>query len=173
MRTHLIPLLLIFFLLPFLSLQAQSELEHKEYQLAEDVLWASPQGFDLSMDIYTPQAGETSYPVLVIFHGGGWLINDHSIMEQMAAYVASHAKYVVCNVNYRLLGDLDNTVTMNQIVEDAMGAVLWIKEHIGKYQGDSTQIALTGDSAGGHLAAIGRLAMALVADSQTKSLFIF
>jgi acetyl esterase/lipase len=43
---------------------------------------------------------------------------------------------------------------MNQIVEDAMGALLWIKEHIKTYKGDPDKIAVTGDSAGGHLAAM-------------------
>lgn len=132
----------------------QAQQETKNYSLAEDVLWASPEGFDLSMDIYTPDRGKESYPVLVIFHGGGWLINDNSIMDQMSDYIATHGDYVVCNVNYRRLGDMDNQVTINQIVEDAMGAVLWVKEHIGKYKGDNQKIALTGDSAGGHLAAM-------------------
>ena len=124
------------------------------YTLAEDVLWASPGGFDLTMDIYTPASGKKSYPVIVVFHGGGWLINDHSIMDQASAYLATNGEYVVCNVNYRLLSDNGNTVVLHQIVEDAFGAVLWIKEQISKYHGDSRKIAVTGDSSGGHLAAM-------------------
>jgi acetyl esterase len=122
------------------------------FEIAEDVLWASPKGFDLTMDIYTPNTSKKSYPVIVIFHGGGWLINNKSIMKQSAEYLATHGDYVVCNVNYRLLGDLENTVTINEIVEDAFGAVLWIKSNIKKYKGDSKKVIVTGDSAGGHLA---------------------
>jgi acetyl esterase len=125
-----------------------------KYAVAEDVLWASVDGSDLTMDIYSPTSGRDSYPVLVIFHGGGWLINDHSIMDQMSQYVVTNGEYVVCNVNYRLLGDNDNTVMLNEIVEDVFGSVLWIKEHIGQYKGDNTKIAVTGDSAGGHLSAM-------------------
>jgi len=55
-----------------------------KYTLAPNVLWTSPDGFDLSMDIYTPTSAKDSYPVLMIFHGGGWLINDKSIMDQAA-----------------------------------------------------------------------------------------
>lgn len=117
-----------------------------------DVLWASPKGFDLTMDIYTPNSGKASYPVIVIFHGGGWLINNKSIMNEAAAYLASKGEYVVCNVNYRLLPDQDNTVKINEIIEDVFGAVLWIKENISKYKGNPAKIAVTGDSAGGHLA---------------------
>lgn len=117
-----------------------------------DLLWASPEGFDLTMDIYTPNTGKKSYPVIVMFHGGGWLINNKSIMKQSAEYLASNGEYVVCNVNYRLLGDLNNTVTINQIIEDALGATLWVQSNIKKYKGNPKKIIVTGDSAGGHLA---------------------
>jgi acetyl esterase/lipase len=125
-----------------------------QYTLARDVIWASPGGADLTMDIYTPKDGAEPLPVLVMFHGGGWLINDKSIMDQAAAYLATHGRYVICNVNYRLLSDNDNTVTLQQSVEDAFGAVVWAKDHIRHYGGDSARIAVTGDSAGGHLSAM-------------------
>ena len=124
------------------------------YTLKNDVLWASPDGFDLTMDIYTPTSGKPSYPVIVMFHGGGWLINDKSIMDQASAYIVSNAEYVVCNVNYRLLSDADNTVRLNQIVNDAFGAVLWVKDNISDYAGDASNVIVTGDSAGAHLSAM-------------------
>ncbi|MBN1598688.1 MAG: alpha/beta hydrolase [Bacteroidales bacterium] len=134
--------------------QASGKKKLNEYTLEKDVEWATPEGFSLTMDIYTPDAGKNNYPVFIIYHGGGWLINDKSIMNEMSKYIVEHADYVVCNVNYRLLIDNDNTITMNQIVEDAFGALLWIKENISKYKGDPGRIAVSGDSAGGHLAAM-------------------
>ncbi len=124
----------------------------ERFTKVSDVVWASPGGFDLTMDIYTPTTGKASYPVIVMFHGGGWLINDKSIMDESAAYLASHSDYIVCNVNYRVLPDQNNTVTMNQIVEDVFGAVLWVKDNVARYKGNPGQIIVTGDSAGGHLA---------------------
>ena len=59
---------------------------------------------------------------------------------------------MLCN-DYRLLGDQDNSVTLDQIVSDVFGAVVWAKENIGNYQGDSERFAVTGDSAGAHLSA--------------------
>ncbi|GAB4412111.1 MAG: hypothetical protein OHK0039_17890 [Bacteroidia bacterium] len=152
--------LLIFFCLPmFLAAQ-----QPHAYSVARDVVWASPDGHDLTMDIYTPETGQDTHPVLVIFHGGGWLINTKAIMNEMAQYMASHGGYVVCNVNYRLLVDAGNTIAMDQIVEDALGAVLWVKEHIHTYRGDRRRVALTGDSAGGHLAS-----MVVVAGDRLRS----
>lgn len=124
----------------------------QKYELAKDIIWASPGGHDLKMDIYTPASGKASYPVIILFHGGWFLINSKSIMTDACAYLVSHSEYVVCNVDYRLLSDQNNTVTINNIIEDALGAVLWIKENIKQYKGDPSKITVTGDSAGGLLA---------------------
>ncbi len=124
------------------------------FKVNKNVLYASPEGFDLTMDIYKPLSGKDSYPVMVIWHGGAWLANSKQIMSQASEYLVQHGELVVCNVNYRLLGDQNNSVTLNEIVEDVLGSLLWIKEHISDYGGDASQIAITGDSAGGHLAAM-------------------
>jgi acetyl esterase/lipase len=118
---------------------------HEIHEDRRRALGFSP-GFDLTMDIYTPQTRKKQYPVIVMYHGGGWLINNKSIMDEGAAYLASHGEYVVCNVNYRLLGDLDNSVTMDEIVGDAFGALLWVQENIAEYGGDPDKIIVTGDS---------------------------
>ena len=149
MRLRVCRILLTLFLISNLA-QAQPF----EYQKYDNVLFASPDGFDLTMDIYTPQTGKENYPVLVIWHGGGWIINNETIMDEMASYIASEGEYVVCNVNYRLLVDQNNSVKLNEIVEDVFGSLLWIKYNISDYGGDSTRIGITGDSAGGHLASM-------------------
>lgn len=125
-----------------------------------DIVYATPAGQPLSLDIYQPQRPQLSapMPVLIIFHGGGWLINDKSIMQEMAEYVATQADIVVVNADYRLLSANHNTTRLNQLVEDALGATLWVQHHIGHFQGDVSRIAVTGDSAGGHLAAMVMLA---------------
>ncbi|WP_456868107.1 alpha/beta hydrolase [Galbibacter sp. BG1] len=140
-------------LLLTVTLSAQGTKKHS-FSVEKDILWASPKGYDLTMDIYTPNTEKATYPVLIIYHGGGWLINNKSIMDEMSQYIASHSEYVVCNVNYRLLTANNNTTNMNEIIEDALGAVLWTKENISKYKGNPNAIAVTGDSAGGHLAAM-------------------
>ncbi|BBO30130.1 hypothetical protein AltI4_45180 (plasmid) [Alteromonas sp. I4] len=127
----------------------------KDISLHSDIVWSSPNGFDLTLDIRTPKLKtESAQPVLIIFHGGGWVVNRKEIMDDLAEFFTRQASLVTVNVNYRLLGDLNNTTTLNEIVEDAMGSVLWIKHNIGKYGGDPHKIVITGDSAGGHLAAM-------------------
>lgn len=124
------------------------------FGVAADIEWAAPDEHLLTMDIYTPQTGRERYPVLIIIHGGGWLINDKTPMTAMSEHIAANGEYVVCNINYRLLVDRGNTVTMDEMIADAMGAVLWIRAHIAAYGGDPANLIITGDSAGGHLAAM-------------------
>lgn len=139
-----------------LAMSASARESGYDYGVVKKVEWAKTDlpSLTLTMDIYTPVTDKASYPVLVIYHGGGWLINNNTIMDSMAVYMVRHAGMVVCNVNYRLLGDRANTITMNQIIEDALGAIAWIRENIAAYQGDPQKIIVTGDSAGGHLAAM-------------------
>ncbi|HTE01420.1 MAG TPA: alpha/beta hydrolase [Mucilaginibacter sp.] len=145
-------LILVFFSLFALNANSQNVPVHS-YKVAKDVEWAKPGGFSLTMDIYTPVNVKKSYPVVVIYHGGGWLIYNKSNMSEMAQYLTRHG-YVVCNINYRLLGAHSNTITMDQIIGDGLGALLWVKYHIKPYKGDPKKVCVTGDSSGGQLASM-------------------
>lgn len=121
-------------------------------KILRQIIWTEIKGAQLSLDIYVPE--KTPAPVLMIFHGGGWLINSNRIMDDMSRYMAEQGGMLVVNVNYRLLADNNNGVALNEIVEDAFGAVLWVKNRIADFGGDARRIAITGDSAGAHLAAM-------------------
>ena len=123
----------------------------EKYNLTKNLIWSSPQNFNLTMDIYSPKNISERCPVIVMFHGGGFLIRRKEILNNMAQYIASNHDYVVCNVNYRLLRDQNNTVMFNDLIGDAFGSILWIKENIHKYNGDKEKIGITGDSAGAYI----------------------
>ena len=143
----------LFFLLASMLLWVSSAQAH-EFKVYKDIVWASPKNVALTADIYVPTTGKAKYPVVIIYHGGGWLINTNAIMTSMSEYIASHGEFIVANMNYRLLPTNNNTTTMNEIVEDALGGVLWVKDNIAQYGGDPKRVAITGDSAGGHLTAM-------------------
>lgn len=151
MRITTILLALFLFGCNSAGVQTKAPVEPKVYKAIE---FAKPDNFPLTLDIYVPQTGKKSYPVLVIYHGGGWLVNNNSIMNDLSAKIARDGDMVVANMNYRLLVDQNNTVTMNQIIEDVFGGLLWVKDHIAQYGGDPQRVAITGDSAGGHLTAM-------------------
>jgi acetyl esterase/lipase len=114
-----------------------------------DVTFVEVDGRALTLDVSAPE-GDGPFPILMIIHGGGWTLHTNTVMEGMARYITNRG-YVVFNVNYRTLPE---GATMEEIVEDVFGALLWIKEHAAEYKGDPTKICVTGDSAGGHLTAM-------------------
>ncbi len=106
------------------------------------------------LDVYLP-AGQPpeGAPVLLQVHGGGWSIGEK---EQQGIPLMQHlaAKGWVCvAINYRL----SPRDAFPAHVIDVKQAIAWIREHIGSYGGDPDYIAITGGSAGGHLAALAAL----------------
>ncbi len=143
---HCVSLLLISF--------GSAAFANHDIKHVKDVVWASPKGFNLTLDIAIPETKTKAKPVLVIFHGGGFLLNNKSIMTDLADSIASRTDVITVNANYRLLSDVGNTTAINEIIEDGMGALLWVKDNIKQYGGDPNKVAVTGDSAGGHIAAM-------------------
>jgi acetyl esterase len=123
--------------------------------VTHDVVYATPGVKTLKYDVYAP-AGTENLPCIVIIHGGGWSTNDEDIMRGMARQLAQSGKYVVFSIDYRWIGTLDGDETPNtmaDLIGDVYGAIAHIMEHAREYGGDPTKIAVTGDSAGGHLSA--------------------
>lgn len=142
-----------------------------QVQVHSDLIWTRVNGQTLKLDIYQPIAA-TLRPVVLMLHGGGWLVNDKHIMQQSAAYLARHGGFVVVNADYRLLGDQHNQIQLQHIINDALGAVVWVKQHIRAYGGAPGQVAVTGDSAGGQLAAMTLLAGRRLGGSAAHSAYL-
>jgi len=122
----------------------------------QDVVYAKPGIKILKYDVYTPK-GAKNLPMIVIIHGGGWRTNTEDIMRGMARELTRNGKYVVCSIDYRWAQKLDGDVvgnTMADLIGDVYGAIAHIMEHAVEYGGDPTKVAVTGDSAGGHLSAV-------------------
>jgi len=122
-------------------------------RVIQDVVYAKPGMKTLKYDIYSPK-GKDRLPCLVIFHGGGWSHNSEEVMRGLARELAKSGRYVVFNVDYRWIDKEDGDKmpnTLQDLIEDAYGAVVHIMENASLYGGDSKYIFLTGDSSGGHL----------------------
>ena len=125
------------------------------YRTIQDVVYAKPGVKPLKYDVFIPD-GAKKLPCIVIIHGGGWSSNTEDIMRGLARELIKGGKYVVASIDYRWLGKGDGDAvpnTMNQLIEDCYGAILHIQEHAAEYGVDPKRIAVTGDSAGGHLSA--------------------
>lgn len=109
---------------------------------------AGPAG-QIPVRIYTP-AGAGPFPVLVFFHGGGWVICDLDTHDAACRSLTNQANCVTVSVDYRLAPEHKFPAA----AEDCYGAALWVSEHAREINGDPKRIAVGGDSAGGNLAAV-------------------
>lgn len=125
------------------------------HKVIQDVVYAKPGVKPLKYDVFIPD-GAKKLPGIVIIHGGGWSSNTEDIMRGLARELIKDGRYVVASIDYRWIGQKDGDETpnrMNQLIEDCFGAILHIQEHAAEYGMDPKRLAITGDSAGGHLSA--------------------
>jgi len=95
------------------------------------------------------QAGDV-LPVLVYFHGGGWVIGDLDTHDIICRLLGNHAGVAVISVDYRMGPEHKFPAA----VEDAFAATRWVADQAGALGLDGSRIAVGGDSAGGNLSAV-------------------
>ncbi len=104
-----------------------------------------------AMRVYTPVAGGAEpLPVLVYFHGGGFVIGDLETHDGLCRQFANEGGFCVIAVDYRRGPEHPFPAA----VDDAFAAVKWIEAHASELGVDANRIAVGGDSAGGALAAV-------------------
>src|SRR5205809_5520546 len=101
------------------------------------------------LDILQPKApSKEKRPGVILIHGGGWVNGTKEQRVEYAALKYAQKGFVVANVEYRLAA----VATAPAAVTDVLKAARWFQKNAKKYNVDSKRIAVTGDSAGGHLA---------------------
>ncbi len=102
--------------------------------------------------IYTPANAPHAgpLPVLLHFHGGGFILCSSESHDPQNRYWANHAGCIVVSVDYRLAPE----AKFPAAVEDCYAATEWVAGNAGAFGGDAARIAVAGESAGGNLAAV-------------------
>jgi acetyl esterase/lipase len=101
----------------------------------------------LPVRIYIPP-GTGPFPVVIYFHGGGWVLADKNVYDNSARGIAKHADAIVISVDYRLAPEAKFPAQH----DDALAAYLWVCNNAASINGDPSRLALAGESAGGNLA---------------------
>lgn len=114
----------------------------------DHILIPSSEG-DILARIYTP-SGDGPYPVLVYFHGGGWVIANLDAYEPSCRALCNAANCIVVSVAYRQAPEHKFPAAMN----DAYAATQWVIANATRLNGDLTHVAVGGESAGGNLATV-------------------
>lgn len=102
------------------------------------------------LDIYLPDEGDGSYPVILSIHGGAFKSGDKGDGQVNAMLEGLKRGYAVVSINYRLSGE---AIWPAQI-QDVKAAVRWIRANSKQYKLNPDKIAAWGGSAGGHLSAM-------------------
>lgn len=116
--------------------------------------------------LYHPAVGEI-LPVLLFFHGGGWVHGTLDTHDRMAAALAFGANCAVVSVDYRMAPESPFPAAW----DDAVRALDWVRAHADDLGIDASRIAVGGDSAGGNIAAA--LAQKVAGDASVVHQLLF
>jgi acetyl esterase/lipase len=126
----------------------------QSYELRKSLTYATHDGVDLQGDLYIP-AGQGPFPVVVNVHGGYWRRGSRDTFNHWGPYLAERG-YAGFTISYRLTKP--GKKTFPGVVNDVRAAVQFVRGQAADFRIDPNRIALWGNSAGAHLAAMVALA---------------
>ena len=111
--------------------------------------WMPGPGGPMALRIYRPR-GPGPHPVVVFFHGSGFVMLDLDTHDDICRRVCAGASCVVVSVDYRLAPEHKFPAAP----DDCLAATRWVATHASEFDADPSRMAVAGDSAGGCLAAV-------------------
>jgi acetyl esterase len=106
-------------------------------------------GREIAVRVYRPATGDGPWPVVVFFHGGGFVVCTLETHDPYCRALATEAGVMVVSVDYRLAPEHKFPAG----VEDCLAATEWVLAHAGELGADA-RVFVAGDSAGGTMAAV-------------------
>src|SRR5688572_17113517 len=106
------------------------------------------EGGTIHVRIYTPRTGKATYPLIVYYHGGGWVIATIDTYNASAQALAEQVDAIVVSVEYRKAPEFKFPTAH----KDSYAAYMWSMANASTFKADSTKVAVAGESAGGNLA---------------------
>lgn len=131
--------------------RAVTQPEPPEVALARDLAAPGPAG-DIPLRLYRPlgSSPQQVLPVLVYYHGGGWVIGNRDSHDVLCRQLANGSGCAVVSVDYRMGPEH----RFPAAVDDSVAATRWVHANAASLQLDPDRLAVGGDSAGGNLAAV-------------------
>ncbi len=104
----------------------------------------------IPLRIYAPVSGDINIPVVVFYHGGGWVIGSRNSHDSLCRQISNEGNFLVISVDYRMGPE----APFPEGPLDGFTAYKWAREHAEQYGGDPSMVTVAGDSAGGNLSAV-------------------
>ncbi len=117
---------------------------HRDVDIEDTTLGGVP------VRIYRPSGVTDPLPLVMNFHGGGFITGDPQQSQWWCSSIAHDARAVVVSVDYRLAPEHPYPAAP----DDCYATTAWCAEHASELGVDAARIAVMGDSAGGNLAAV-------------------
>lgn len=130
------------------SMQASVAVTKLPADIEDRVIPGGPTG-EVSIRIVRPQGATGALPVVMYFHGGGWILGDKETHDRLVREIANGAQAAVVFVNYTPSPEARYPVA----IEQAYTATTWAAEHGAEIGLDQARFALAGDSVGGNMVA--------------------
>ncbi|KGF73609.1 lipase [Neosynechococcus sphagnicola sy1] len=116
--------------------------------IEDRVIPVGPKG-EVSIRIVRPPGNHDRLPVVMYFHGGGWVLGSKDTHDRLMREIANGAEAAVVFVDYTRSPEAPYPVA----IEEAYAATQWIAENGAAIEVDAARLAVAGDSVGGNMAA--------------------
>lgn len=130
------------------DLQAATEVAKLPADIDDLNIPVGPEG-QISIRIIRPKGNKEILPVVMYFHGGGWVLGDKDTHDRLVREIANGANAAVVFVNFTPSPEVKYPVP----IEEAYAATKYIAEHGKNFSLDTSRLAVAGDSVGGNMAA--------------------
>jgi len=130
------------------DLQATTEVAKLPADIEDLNLPVGPDG-QVSIRIIRPKGNKETLPIVMYFHGGGWVLGNKDTHDRLVREIANGAKAAVVFVNYTPSPEAQYPVP----IEEAYAATKYIAENGKDFNLDTSKLAIVGDSVGGNMAA--------------------
>lgn len=131
------------------ALKAMTEPEPRRLEVIRDLVCPGPAG-EIRLRLYDPRKQRDPSPIVVFFHGGGFVIGDLETHNSLCTELAAQLDLPVVAVDYRLAPE----APFPAAPDDAEAATRWLAESPDALGRTVTGLVTIGGSAGGNLAAV-------------------
>lgn len=126
---------------------AEKKITEKSTVTTQDVTYPTG-GATQKARVYKPASANGPLPLVLYIHGGGWVIADIDVYDSTPRALAEGAGVIVISIEYRHAPEAKFPAAH----DDANNAYQWVADNAAKWGGDSSRIAVVGESAGGNMA---------------------